>query len=116
MPTTAIHPGCAFCRTCAYANWGDVTEAESRQLGDALVERFNELARACTGDPTICWQPYTSEIIFECHGQTTPAHHCLAPVHPWPVDEDGIPTVDFNELRQQAAEWTMDHYDQIVRG
>jgi hypothetical protein len=90
-----------------------VTDREAKQLGDALIERFNELARAATGDASISWQPYTSEIIFDCWGRTTSEHHCLDPKHPWPTDEDGQPTVDFEEIRQEAAEWVMEHCEEI---
>lgn len=113
MTTTSIHPGCTFCQTCTYGNWGDVTRREANLLGNALVEKFEELARAATGDESISWQPYTSEIMFECWGETTRDHHCRDAKHPWPTDEDGMPTVDFEEIHQEAAEWVMEHYEEI---
>ena len=114
MTTTSIHPGCAFCQTCTYGNWGEATDSEAEKLGRALVWKFEELARAATGDDTISWQPYTSEILFECWGQTTREHHCMDTKYPWPVDEDGFPTVDFEEIRNEAVEWVMENWEEIV--
>jgi hypothetical protein len=85
-----------------------VTNREAKLLGDALVEKWEDLAHAATGDKSISWQPYTSEIMYECWGQTTRDHHCLDPKHPWP--DAGV---DFEELRQEAAEWVMEHYEDI---
>lgn len=117
MTTTSIRPGCNFCRICTYGNWGDgYTDAESKILGDALVAKFEELARTKTGDNSISWQPYTSEIIYECWGQTTREHHCMDSKHPWPTDEDGLCIVDLDELLTQAQEWVGEHLDEILRG
>ena len=115
MTTTSIHPGCRFCQTCAYSNWGDgYSDADARKLGDALVAKFEELAREKTGDDSIAWQPYTSEILYECWGQTTREHHCLEPKHPWPMDEDGVGEIEWEEILQEAVEWVAEHIEEIM--
>ena len=115
MTTTSIHPGGKFSQSSTYGDsWGDWSDIERDLLGDALVERFEAMARIATGDNSISWQPYTSEIFYTCVGRSDHARHCLDPLNPWPCDEDGIPTIDFHELLREAGEWVSDHAEEIV--
>lgn len=74
-------------------DWGD--DERGGTLGEILRDRFEELLRRT--DPSICVQPYTSEILYDCHGQTTGEHHCLAPIHDHP---EGF----YDSAYEQAAE------------
>ncbi|MHC4180230.1 MAG: hypothetical protein ACYSWU_22220, partial [Planctomycetota bacterium] len=100
--TTAIHPGCAFCQTCLYDGWGDGTEEEIEALAAWVVNRFHELAHEATGDTSIYWQPATSEILYDCHGQTDDDHHWSDSLVEWPED------VDFGALLEQANDEAME--------
>lgn len=112
MPTTSIHPGCRFCQTCTYGHWGDVTEDAAKTLGKALVNKFNTLARAQIGDHSISWQPYTSEIFYECMGQTTADHLWSDPKTPWVTGDD---EVDWEAILTEAEEWLAEHMEEILR-
>ena len=109
MPTTSMRPGCKFCQTCLHEGWGDVTEAEAGLLASAVVARFEAMAREATGDRSICWLPYTSEIMYECTGQSHDGHHWSEPVTPWPDD------VDFDAILAEAREEVWASADQYLK-
>lgn len=116
MTTTSIHPGHSVSGVLNDPCWGDgYTDAELEKLNSALIEKFEELARAKTGDDSISYCAYTSEIIYECWGRTTREHHCMSPKTAWPTDDDGMPTVDFGELANEASEWVGEHAEAIIR-
>mgnify|MGYP001594833185 FL=1 len=115
MTTIAIHPGYSVSGILNHCEWGEgYTETERRQLDAALVEKFEELARAATGDDSLSYQPDTSEILYECWGQSTEEHHGRAPITAWPGCEDGEYEIEWGELAQEAGEWTMEHSETIL--
>jgi hypothetical protein len=115
MTTTSIHPGHSVSGVLNHPEWGEgYTESERKQLDGALIEKFEELARAATGDDSISYQPYTSEILYECWGQTTREHHCMAPMTAWPRNEDGECEIDWGELAREAGEWSAENIETIL--
>lgn len=107
MTTTALHPGCAFCRTCLYDGWGDETDEVIERLAKATVAKFHELARAATGDRSITWYPGTSEIMYECYGKSDAEGCWFDPLVDWPED------VDFVAILDEARTWVTDHAEEI---
>ena len=123
MTTTSIHPGQSVSGVLNHPEWGEgYTESERKQLDGALIEKFEELARAATGDDSISYCAYTSEITYECWGQTTDDHHCLDPKTTWRGgeirDEDGevidIQEIEWGALAQEAGEWMVENSETIL--
>lgn len=113
MTTTVIHPGHSVSGILNSCEWGEgYTEQEGRTLDAALVAKFEELARAATGDDSITYCTYTSEIQYECWGQTTQEHHCLAPKTAWIVGEDE--EIEWGELARDASEWVEEHIEDLI--
>lgn len=121
MTTTSFHPGYSVSGILNNCEWGDgYTDSERAALDAALIEKFEELAREKTGDNSISYCAYTSEIMFECWGQTTDEHHCMAPKTKWAGirDADGelidIIDIEWGELANEAGEWVGEHIEEII--
>lgn len=113
MTTTAIHPGHSVSGILNQPKWGEgYTDEERETLDAALIEKFEELARAATGDDSIVYCAHTSEIQYECHGRTTAEHHCLSPKNVWIVGADE--EIDWGELAERASEWVSEHIEDIL--
>lgn len=113
MTTTSIHPGHSVSGVLNHSEWGDgYTEHERKILTAALIDKFEELAHERTGDDSIVYLPYTSEIQFECWGTTTREHHCMAPKTAWTIGEDE--EIEWGELAREASEWVGEHLDAIL--
>lgn len=95
MTTTVFRQGSEWSSTVLYEGWGDVTTEQAEALGNLVVERFEELA-ADAGDPSIYWQPATSEVLGAVYGQDTDEHGMWDVINP--ID------IDLDELRDQAIE------------
>ena len=115
MTTTSIHPGYSVSGVLNDASWGDgYTDEQRDRLTEALVAKFEDLAREKTGDASISYQPYTGEIMYECWGQTTRKHHCLEPKTAWPTNEFGDCEIEWDELAREASEWVGEHAEEII--
>lgn len=113
MLTTSIHPGHSVSGVLNDAQWGDgYTDEQRTQLTDALVAKFEELARGKTGDSSISYCAYTSEITYECWGQTTRDHHCTSPKTAWTIAEDE--DIEWGELADEASQWVGEHAEEII--
>jgi hypothetical protein len=112
MTTTSIHPGHSVSGVLNHPEWGEGYSAhERKRLDAALVNKFEELAHELTGDDSIVYLPYTSEIQFECWGRTTPDHHCMSPKTPWKTGDDAI---DWGELAHEAGEWIGENIESFL--
>ena len=110
MTTTSIHPGHSVSGILNHVEWGDgYSETEQRRLDAAIIGKFEELAREHTGDPSLAYQPYTSEILYECWGQTTDSHHCLDPKTTWRESD-----IEWGEIAREAGEWVAEHLDTFL--
>lgn len=113
MTTTSIHPGHSVSGVLNNPEWGDgYTDRQRAQLDAALIEKFEQLAHEKTGDDSISYCAVTSEIIYECWGQTTRAHHCLSPKTAWNIPEDE--DFEWGELAREASEWVGEHAEKII--
>ena len=111
MPTTSIRPGHSVSGVLNNLEWGEgYTAGQRAALDAALIEKFEELARERTGDESISYCPYTSEIMYECHGQTTAEHHCLSALTPHDA------TNDWGELANEASVWAAENAETIIDG
>lgn len=109
MTTTSFRPGHAVSGVLNAPNWGDGLSDEEREtLTAALIAKFEELARERTGDQTISYCAYTSEILYAVHGRTTAEHHCLDAITPHG-------DIDWSELAGEAGEWVMEHDSEIIQ-
>lgn len=110
MTTTSIHPGHSVSGILNNGEWGEgYTDEERRKLNVAVIEKFEELARQSTGDDSISYCAYTSEITYECWGQTTAEHGCRSPKTAWNDEE-----IEWGELAQEAGEWVAEHIEEII--
>lgn len=67
MTSTVFARGAQWSAATLYDGWGDdVTDEQASELGNLVVQRFDELARAAGS--TVFWQPATSEVIGEVVG------------------------------------------------
>lgn len=123
MTTTSIHPGHSVSGILNNVDWDvSYTPHECARLDAALVGKFEELARLATGDDSISYCAYTSEITYECWGQTTREHHCLAPKTKWKggeiLDDEGdlveIQEIEWGLIAQEAGEWVAEHIEDII--
>ena len=69
----------------------DFDGVDSQAIRDAIVARFNDLATEA-GDPTMQWLPHTSEVYYDCRGESP---NPMTPVHAL--------TRDIEEMREQAV-------------
>lgn len=113
MTTTSIHPGHSVSDVLNHPEWGEgYSESECKQLDGALIDKFEELAHEKTGDNSIVYLPYTSELHFECWGTTTREHYCLAPKTAWNIAEDE--DIEWGDLAREASEWVGENMDTIL--
>lgn len=113
VTTTSIHPGHSVSGVLNSPEWGDgYTASEHRRLDAALIAKFEELAREKTGDSSISYCAYTSEITYEVWGQTTREHHCTDPKTVWAGGADQ--ETDFAEIAREAGEYIAEHIEAIV--
>lgn len=113
MTTTSIHPGHSVSGILNNCEWGEgYTASERNTLDRALVEKFEELAREKTGDNSITYYPYTSEIQYECWGTRTGEHGPLAPKTAWTIGDDE--EVEWGELAREAGEWVAENIEEII--
>jgi hypothetical protein len=112
MATTVLTRGCEFCESCLNDGWGEATEAEVEALAGAVVEEFESRVQKLTGDNSIFWQPATSEIMYECVGQTTDDHHWSEPVTTWQAEVDKEKLI---EILGEVNEWAMENWETICQ-
>lgn len=108
MTTTSFHPGHPVSGVLNNLEFGDgYTPEQERALHAALICKFETLAHAATADNTISYCPYTSEIRYECWGETTDSHHCMDAITPHG-------DVEWGELAREASEYVADHVESII--
>ncbi len=110
MTTTTIHPGYSVSSILNEPDWGEgYTNAQRQRLNMALIQKFEELIRDATGDASLSYYPYTSEIQYACWGESTQEHGCLSPMRTW-LDED----IDWGQLACEAGEWILNNAEHVL--
>jgi hypothetical protein len=110
MTTTSYQPGGQFAGfgTPSRHYWGDdLTEDEQATLNAAVVERFESQIREATGDDSISFCSYTSEILHDCRGQTDGDAGCFDPLVDWG-------DVDIEEIAREAQEWVSLNAEHLI--
>jgi len=98
-PTVAIAIGYKWSEQSLYDGWGGETPDNiARALGNLIVARFEEIARACNS--AAWWQPVTSEILSPVYHEFGNGHELWEPV---PLDESSCIKGDVEAWRAEAA-------------
>jgi hypothetical protein len=107
---TSVTPGGEFAGFGTGSDgWGDCTEDEAERFNQAIVAKWEELAREATGDDSIWFCVATSEVMFECRGQTDDDGHCLDSATPWACGDERL-----RDLIREAGEWVIEHMAEFV--
>ena len=112
MTTTVFARGSKWGSSQLYADWGDIPAARAELLSDLVVERFEGLAGEA-GDPSIHWQPATSEVLGEVYGQDTEEHSKWDPIHDIEIDLDALLEQAVEEVLNAVCDETTPMTDRV---